>query len=326
MEKFDVNKFKGCSVGKLWSITHCNDNVILSNENNQRKEVSASDFMGLVFRNNITISDNKFIFEMVIGNDLVFYSARAFLDWSNILKKMEQNKISYADLKIGSIYQASDLVSNYLYLGKRWSIKWKYSKKDKKIHLTKPKQEHLFYEVYSWEGFKCSSPSSSSFKTFKNKCLISEVSFKNESLVQSLIRYYKEYTNILYFEDTKPKECLELYLEEVDVNYLYSLRDDFHLDYKEIFHKYGEFLIKNNYFIFGKTNRDRGGNTFARQVSKSDYNNVIFKEPANNELIQVDDATNTYYTYDSLLAKITTGCSNDNFRIAPENYYILKLK
>lgn len=326
MEKFDVNKFKGCSIGNTWSVNPCEDNVILKNEHNQEWGVSASDFMGLVFRNNITISDNKFTFEMVIGNDLGFYSVSAFLEWSSKLNKMEQNKISYTDLKIGSIYQASDLVSHYLYLGRRWVIKWKYSKKDKKIHLTKPKQEHLFYKVFAWEGFKCSSPSSSMFKTFKNKCLISEVSFKNESLVQSLVRYYVEKNNVLYFEDVKPKEGLELYLEEINVNYLYSLGDDFHLNYKEMFHKSGEFLIKNNYFIFSKTNRGRESNIFARQISKSDYNNIIFKEPANSELIQVDDTTKKYYTYDSLLAKITTGCSNSNFRVAPENYYILKLK
>ena len=325
MKKFDVNKFKGCSIGNTWSINPCGDNVILKNEHNQEKEISASDFMQFILRNNIHIQDNKFVLEMIIGNDLCFYSASAFQDWSNTLKKMEQSKIIYTDLKIGSVYQSSDLVSNYLYLGKRWSMKWKYSKKDKKIHLTKPKLEHLFYEVYSWEGFKCSSPSSSGFKTFKNKCLISEVSFKNESLVQSLIRYYKEYNNILYFEDIKPKEGLELYLEEIDVNYLYSLGDDFHLDYKEIFHKWGEYLIKNNYFIFSKKNRDRESNIYARQISKSDYNDVIFREPFNNEILQIDD-TKPFYSYDSILARITTGCSNDYFRVAPENYYILKLK
>lgn len=130
--------------------------------------------------------------------------------------------------------------------------------------------------------------------------------------------------NILYFDENKPKDDLDLYLEKVNIEYLYDLRKKCSVTTKQIFHESKQCYILNSYSIFEKL--DKEANEYSRRISKSKYNDVVFDKPFENEMRKIDDSSKRYYDSDNLLSRLTTRCDNDHFRVAPDNYFILKLK
>lgn len=326
MNSFDNKKFSGCSIGNIWSVELSgNDSVLLTDENKNTHNIYMKYFLEFLLKNKLSLINNSFEFQMVISINQEFCTVKEFNQWNDTLKTNEKIKLDYNNLKVGYVYQADSLDDFYIYLGKKWIIKWVYNKKTQKIELSKPKQEHLIYETYKHNKFNIDQLYSKNLSYLKNKKLIKEISLYNNSKhnLETLIQYLIEDGNILYFDDIKPNNEYELVLEKVDIDYLYDLKTKYKISSKDIFNESKQCYILNSYFIFDEKNKESF--EYSRRISKSKYNDVIFDKPISNEMKKINDISNSYYDYNNLLCRLTTKCENDYFRLAPDNYYILKL-
>lgn len=324
---FDNKKFENKYIGTNWEILQINETEVKLRDNKKNiYYVNNYVFLTFIFNNKISITNNSFVFDLVIDNKNNMCTNQEYYDWLNTIQINQSNKINYNDLKVGFVYQLDTKTDYFIYLGKKWTIKYKYNSKNRKIELSKPKQEHICMVTYKHNNFNIDQVYSKNKFSLSKQKIIKEIGEynKNKFSIEMFIENLIVSSNYLYFDDKKPKSDLDLCFKEVDLNYLKEVFNSSNSSFITLFHKSGDFYIKNNYGIY-KEATDLKDDSFQRQISKSDYNEVIFYEPFENELKCFDDKKE-YYDYNTKLNTLTERCENEHFRIAPKNYFILILK
>ncbi len=324
---FDNKRFKDKILGTHWKITSIfNDTISLVDNHNIEYFVYSSHFLSFLLKYKICVKDNAFVFTMAIDNKNMLSTEHEYNDWLDIIEKDKEANIKYDDLKVGFVYQLDTKDDYFIYLGKKWVIKWQYDSKKHKIILTKPKQKHICVTTYKTNIFNLGQLYKNiSFNLNKQKVIkeIGEYN-KNKFTIEQFIENLKITDDCLYFHEDKPKNNLDLCFKEVDLKYLIELERISKANFMNLFHKSSNFYIKNRYSIYEKATND-SDDSFHRRISISEHNDVIFYEPFENELKGFIENKKSY-DYDIKLKDLTKPCEdNDHFRIAPKNYYILTL-
>lgn len=324
---FDNKQFKDRYIGTDWKITSVDENYVNLIDNKKNKYfISQNIFLKFIFKNKITISENAFSFNVVIDNKNNMCTDQEYYTWLNTMQQNQSINIKYDDLKVGFVYQLDTKEDYFIYLGKKWIIKWKFNNKTRKIELSKPKQEHLCITTYKHDKLKISQIYNKLKFSLSKQKIIKEIGEYNSNghTIEKFVENLKVSSDYLYFDEAKPKNDLDLMFKEVDMNYLKNIFEISGSSFINLFHKSGNFYIKNNYGIY-KEATDNKNDKFQRQISKSNCNEVIFSEPFENEL-ECFNETNSYSSWKTKLYELTENCDNDHYRIAPENYFILVLK
>lgn len=317
MAEFNKKLFKNISLHKSWEIDDVSESfVYFTNKQN----TSIYEFMKMVLKNKISIIDNKFNYEFAIGTDSQIYTVNQYNSWVKQSEKNESNQIDYNELKVGYVYQYEDLNTFFIYLGKKYYVSWKFNKKTKKIELSKVQHKHLAYEVYKHNNFNDDSYYGKKCFNLKNKVVSEVQKYAGKLELTKILNHLKYSRNYVYLEDVKPENELTVVMKKINDSDLIQISESSNCNFVDMFLKSGEYFILKNVAVYKEaidSNSD-----FYRQISKSDFDEVIFFQNAEFDL-ELYNETEKYYTYDCKLARLTENCSNDYFRIAPKDYYMI---
>lgn len=327
---FDVSKFHRNiarnytpKVSDKWKIESVSDkSVNLIDEQNESCNVHSGNLLEFILLNKFKVENNILYGRFILDCNGFICEEKEYIEWLKTSSLNVENEIKKDDLKVGYVYQLENKNDYFLYLGHKYTIQWKYDKNLKSIVLTKVSKKYFGYEVYKNSKFNIDSLYSKRKIFLSNKKIIKEVcEYKGKYNIETILQNIKYSEDYVYLDDKKPDNNINLKLIEIDENYLRNIGKNYEVDHINIFHKSLNFYIKNHYFIYLK---DEKNDDYSRQISKSDNNNVIFKEPKNNSLEKYEDKVK-YYFYENKLNELGKRCENDNFVIAPKNYYLLSV-
>ena len=129
--------------GNIWIIERVSDNITyLTNENNHKITLNTENLFNFIYRNNISIIDRKFKYEIYFSNFKSFKDKKYYEQWLKIKQENENKIIDNKYLKIGYKYQL-DKGKSFYYLGSYYIIKYRFDKKLNKIVATKQSKKIL---------------------------------------------------------------------------------------------------------------------------------------------------------------------------------------
>ena len=303
----------------ILSLENDEDHIYLRSIDQQIFSIKTNLLINFLFKNNMALEKNTINYEFIIDVNNIPRTIHEYNEWGNKVKKDTLNKYEKEDLIIGKYYKLDDK-DEFLYLGDRYIVSWKINKNGK-LEVTKPSRKYLGQIVYDvkdphiYEGNLIDLNSAK----YKKRTIIKEISGKkiNTENILSLFSYQR---NWLYFKKEKPSFKVlaleDIDMKEVSPKELKDISDKYDYSFFNIFHYTEGYYLSNRVYITDDFVSDRD---YSRQFSRSSAFDI-----------ELDGKGMDYfnsYSGSGLVASITSRCSeNENFRMAPDNYYFLTIR
>lgn len=320
--KFNPNLFKKktgykpyvSNFTEIIQVDKKSNDLLLKFDDNSVYCVYSSDFMHFVFKNKVLITSNTFNFPIVLDSYGFIHTEESYNKWLAAVAEVNSIALSMETLTPGTVYTL-DNGDAFLFIGKKYGISYKISKSGK-IDISKVQERYIGYTVYKHNNYEFDIKSFYAknvlFLSPKRKVVSSNKILDNVNL-NTMLTLIRESLNFVYLEDTKPSfKDFHLEFKEISIEDILHLRD-MGIHTINCFHMLPKgYFINHSVFITDNFENDR---EFSRHINRGFiYDSELnFKQELYfNGYTSIDS---TSYVYG------LSRCDNDNYRLAPDNYY-----
>ena len=326
MTEFDPKQFEKTksynpeiSEFKIISIRDDEDTIFIQSNDSKTFSINTNTLLNFLFKNkfdfDLTSISNQFIIDVYN----IPRTIDEYIEWEDQKEINTSNEYKKEDLIPGNYYILDDN-TKILYLGLRYLVSWKINK-DGKLLITKPSKKFLSLEVYDVKDPFIYSSNILDINSgkYKKRTILKEVSGKTED-IDFLLNKFSYELHWLYFKEDKPSfkslEKKDLDMVEISPENLIKVSEEYDVKSFDLFHFSDNYYLSHNIFITSdfQNNRD-----YSRQINRSSIFDI--------ELNDIEYNYMNSYSGEALGSELTEKCYiNNNYRMAPDNYYFLSIR
>ena len=303
----------------IQKIDEDDDYITIKSDENDSYFIRTNVFINFFLKNKVDLSFDEINFQFVIDVDDTPRTIKEYNSWNDKTVKNNMNGFEKEELIPGTYYQMDDK-TEFLFLGTKYIVSWKINSKGE-FQITKPVKKYLALMTYDVKDPHIYNKNLMDLNTAKNKKrkILKDLTGKRIDPDFLLNKFYYE-LNWIYMEDHKPYfkslELSDLDMKGYNPKELKALSDKNDTSFFDLFHESKDYYMSHNVYISDDFLTDR---SYSRQLSRS----FIFD-------IDLKGRESQYFNSHSgrgLGAELTEYCSsNNNFRIVPDNYYMLEIR